>query len=162
VPSIPVTFDKPRSLTDKDELLQTVKQFIKARRPDIKLLRQRPDWSELEGFYRSCEALTTEQGCVMFRERVVIPSSLRNQELKLLHRGQPGIQRMKSLARNYAYWPCMDQDIEKVVRKCAPCSILTKQPIKAALHSWPPATKSCQRIHLVFTGPYIDGTFSSS
>jgi hypothetical protein len=98
---LPVTFDKLRSITENDALLQTVKKFIKSHWPDLRLLRQHADWSQLEGFYRRRESLTIEQGCVLFRERVIIPTTLRTKVLKLLHQGHPGIQRMKSLARNY-------------------------------------------------------------
>ena len=43
--------------------------------------------------------------------RVVIPSTLRPQMLKLLHEGHFGIQRMKQLARTAVYWPNIDNDI---------------------------------------------------
>jgi len=102
--------------TENGALLQTVKKFIKSRWPDLKTLHQHADWSQLEGFYRRRESLTIEQGCVLFRERVVIPTMLRAKVLKLLHQGHPGIQRMKSLARNYTYWPGMDHDVEEMVR----------------------------------------------
>jgi hypothetical protein len=109
---LPVTFDKLRSITEYDVLLQTVWKFIKSRWPDLRLLRQHADWSQLEGFYRRRESLTIEQGCILFRERGIIPTTLRTKVLKLLHQGHPGIQRMTPLAHNYAYWPGMDHDIE--------------------------------------------------
>jgi hypothetical protein len=74
--SLPVTFIKLRSITEKDELLQSVKKFIKSRWPDVRHLCQNPDWSQLEGFYRRRESLTIEQECILFRERVVIPTAL--------------------------------------------------------------------------------------
>jgi hypothetical protein len=110
---LPVTSNKLHSISEKDTLLQTVKKFIKSRWPDLRLLRQHADWSQLEGFYRRHGSLTIEQGCGLFRERVIIPTTLRSKILKLLHQGHPGIQRMKSLARNYAYWPGMDRNIEE-------------------------------------------------
>jgi transposase InsO family protein len=156
---LPVTFGKLRTTTQKDELLQSVKEFIMSRWPDLKYLRQHHDWSQLEGFYRRRESLTIEQGCIMFRERVVIPTVLRTKVLKLLHQGHPGIQRMKSLARNYAYWPGMDHDIEEMVHLCGPCATAAKQPPKATLHSWPPATKPWERIHIDFAGPHLGRHF---
>jgi hypothetical protein len=110
--NLPVTFDKLRSKTKRDALLQSVKKFVKSRWPDLKLLRQHAEWSQLGGFHRRQESLTIEQGCVLFRERVVIPTALRTKVLKLLHQGHPGIQHMKPLERNYAYWPGMDHEIE--------------------------------------------------
>jgi hypothetical protein len=47
-----VTFDKLCSITQKDELLQSVKKFIRSRWLDLKYLCQLPDWSQLKGFYR--------------------------------------------------------------------------------------------------------------
>jgi hypothetical protein len=68
-----------------------------------------------------------EQGCGLFRERVIIPTALWTKLLKVLHQGYPGIQRMKSLARNYAYWPGMDHDIEEMVRLCESCAKAASQ-----------------------------------
>ena len=66
---------------------------------------------------------------------------------------------MKSLARNYAFWPGMDHDIEEMVRVCGPCAAAAKQPFKATLHSWPPATKPWERIHKDFGGPHLGRHF---
>jgi hypothetical protein len=138
---LPVTFEELCAISKEDELLQTVKRFIKSRWPDLKTLRQHPKWSQLEGFHRRRESLTIEQECVLFRECIVIPTVLRSRVLKLFHRGHPGIQRMKSLTRNYAYWPGMDHDIESTVLRCDPCASAAKQPTKTTLQAWPPATK---------------------
>ena len=84
-----VTFDIYRSMTEKDELLQSMKEFIKSGWPDLRLLRQHPDCSQLKGFWRRRESLKIERGCVLFRESVVIPNVLRTKVLKLLHQGHP-------------------------------------------------------------------------
>jgi hypothetical protein len=110
-----VTFDKLRASTQKDEVLRSMKKFIKFRWLDLKYLLQQPDWSQLEVFCRRREFLTIEQGCILFRERVVIPTVLRTKVLKLFHQGHPGSQRMKSLVHNYAYCPGMDHDIGDMV-----------------------------------------------
>jgi hypothetical protein len=156
---LPVTIDKLRSIAVKDTLLQTVKEFIKSHWPDLRLPRQHADGSQLEGFYRHRESLTIEQGCVLLRECVIIPTTLQTKVLKLLHQGHPGIQLMKSLVRNYAYWPGMDRDIEETVRVCGPCATAAKQPIKATLHSWHPATKPWERIHIDYAGPHLGRHF---
>ena len=137
-----------------------MKKLIKSSWPDLRLLHQHAGWSQHERFYRRRETLTIEQGCVLFRERVVIPTVLRTKVLKILHQGHPGIQRMKSLARKYAYWPGMDHDIEEMVRLCGPCAAAAaKQPLKATLNSWPPATKPWEPIHIDFVGPNLGRHF---
>jgi hypothetical protein len=70
---------------------------------------------------------------------------------------------MKSLARNYVYWPGMEHDIEEMVRVCGPsaaaAAAAAKQPFKTTLHSWPPATKPWERIHTDFAGPHLGRHF---
>ena len=156
---LPVTFEELRTISQKDELLQTVKRFIKSRWPDLKTLRQHPNWSQLEGFHRRRESLTIEQECILLRERIVIPTVLRSRVLKLFHRGHPGIQRMKFLVRNYEYWPGMDHDIGSMVLRCTACASAAKQPPKATLHTWPPATKPWERIHIDYAGPHLGRHF---
>jgi transposase InsO family protein len=41
-----------------------------------------------------------------------------------------------------------------MVRLCGPYATAAKQPLKAILHSWPPATKPWERIHIDFAGPH--------
>ena len=53
---ISVTFDKLRSITEKDVLLQSVKKLINSRWSDLRLLRQHAKWSQLEEFYRRQES----------------------------------------------------------------------------------------------------------
>jgi hypothetical protein len=149
----------PGILSTNDALLKTVKKFIKSHWLDLKILLQHTNWSQLEGFYRCRESLTIEQGCVLFREHVVIPTTLRAKVLKLLHQGHPRIQQMKSLACNYAYWLGMDHEIEEMVHGCGPCAVAAKQSLKATLHSWPPATKPWECIHIDFAGPHLGWHF---
>jgi len=145
---IPVTFVKLRSITKGDALLSLAgRTSNSASTPTGRSSKASAD----------AESLTIEQGCVLFRERVVIPTALRTKVLKLLHQGHPGIQRMKSLARNYAYWPGIDHEIE-MVRVSGPCAAAAKQPLRATLHSWAPATP-WERIHIDFAGPHLGRNF---
>ena len=66
---------------------------------------------------------------------------------------------MKPLARNYAYCPGLDHDIEEIVRLCGSCAKAAKQPLKATMHSWPLATKPWERIHIDFDGPHLGRHF---
>ena len=66
---------------------------------------------------------------------------------------------MKSLVRKYAYWPSMDYDIEEMVRLRRSYGAAAKQPLKATLYSWPPATTSLDRIHIDCVGPHLGKKF---
>ena len=53
--------------------------------------------------------------------RVIIPTKLRAQVLEEIHRAQPGVVKMKGLARSYIWWPKLDSKIEQKVRDCTIC-----------------------------------------
>ena len=54
--------------------------------------------------------LTTQQGCILWGTRVVVPPSLQEKVLYYIH---PGMSRMKALARSYVWWPYIDSHIER-------------------------------------------------
>nr|XP_040218444.2 uncharacterized protein K02A2.6-like [Anopheles coluzzii] len=127
----------------------------------IQFVRQ--DWprnstfsGELACFYARKEALSEMGGCLLFGERVIIPKALRQRCLRQLHHGHPGVQRMKSIARSYVYWPKIDTDIAELVASCNACASAAKSPPHASPVSWPEITAPWQRIHIDYAGP-IDG-----
>ena len=100
--------------TAKDPILAQVMRFVKEGWPHAFS-------EELKDFKKLENSLSTENGCVFYGLRVIIPSTLRNHILKLLHLGHFGMQRMKQLARSTVYWPRIDFDIENLCRKCTSC-----------------------------------------
>ena len=52
-------------------------------------------------FYRIRDELSTESGCLMWANRVVIPASLRDSLLQELHQDHLGITKMKATARSF-------------------------------------------------------------
>ena len=93
-------------------------------------------------------SLSTENGCVFYDTRVIIPSTLHNHILKLLHLGHFGMQQMKQLARSTVYWPRIDFDIEDLCRKCTSCDQFQNKPTKPSIHLWMMPEKPWSRLHL--------------
>ena len=91
--------------------------------------------------------------------RVVIPSRYRQEVLSELHFNQPGMVRMKSLARLHVWWPNLESDIEKTVRDCSDCQAnRCRAPLKVSIPwIWP--TRPWQRAHVDFAGPFNGGMF---
>ncbi|RXN15281.1 gypsy-18 is [Labeo rohita] len=102
----------------------------------------------LKPFYVRKDQLSTDQGCILWGSRVIIPPKYRERLLSELHEGHPGIVRMKALARGYLWWPGLDQDIQDLVSKCTPCELGRNQPPSAPLYPWSWATTPWERIHI--------------
>ena len=69
---------------------------------------------ELQDYKKLDDSLLTEHGCLFYGSGVVIPASLQDQVLDLMHLGLDGMQRMKHLARSALYLPRINQDIERI------------------------------------------------
>ncbi|XP_060543220.1 uncharacterized protein K02A2.6-like [Pantherophis guttatus] len=115
--------------------------------------------SENEGFVNKRNELFTQGGCLLWGDRVVVPTKLRTRVLELLHEGHPGIVRMKSLARSYVWWPNMDQVISEWVGKCRPCQESRPDPPVAPIREWEKPKGPWGRIHIDFSGPFHGQTF---
>ena len=127
--------------TAKDPILSQLMRFVKEGWPHAFS-------EELKDFKKLENSLSTENGCVFYGLRVIIPSTLRNHILKLLHLGHFGMQRMKQLARSTVYWPRIDFDIEDLCRKCTSCGQFQNKPDKPSIHSWMMPEKPWSRLHL--------------
>ncbi|KAL1417356.1 hypothetical protein MTO96_026936 [Rhipicephalus appendiculatus] len=69
--------------------------------------------------------------------RVVIPSALQQEVLRLLHEGHPGMTKMKAVARSHVWWSSLDEDITAAVRQCQPdmrANVLLRQLKQKIVH----------------------------
>ena len=93
-------------------------------------------------------SLSVSKEWLLHGNRVVIPTRLRPQVLKLLHTGHFGMVRMKQLARTAVYWPNIDDDIEAMGRHCTSCGEHQSKPQKPAVHPWMLPEKLWSRLHI--------------
>lgn len=56
-----------------------------------------------------------------YNDRVIIPTSLKQQALQLLHQGHMGIVKTKSRASQSMYWINLNNDLENYISKCYIC-----------------------------------------
>lgn len=154
---LPVTYKLIAAETEKDETLQKVRSYTMEGWPQSKEAVE--GGQEVQQFYARRDSLSTAQKCLMYAERIVIPKKLQKRVLDQLHKGHPGIERTRSLARNYVYWPGIDEHITKLVRSCKECSSVAKTDLKTTLESWPAPQKPWQRVHIDYAGPVNDTYF---
>lgn len=150
---IPLDFGDVRAETEKDKTLVFVKKCLRKR--EFELLNS----VELVSFYRRREELSVENGLVMWGRRVVVPSQLRKYVLAELHSGHMGSAKMKSRARQYFWWPLMDDDIVKLSNSCEECRVARPSPGKSPLTPWPETDAPWQRLHADYFGPIFGAYF---
>ena len=109
--------------------------------------------------FRRRHELTTQNGCLLRGNRVVVPPEGRKMVLEELHEAHPGVVRMKALARNYVWWPGIDKELEETVRRCETCQRHARNPPGAPLHPWEFPAKPWSRLHVDYAGSFLGKMF---
>nr|DAA65000.1 TPA_exp: gag-pol protein [Drosophila ananassae] len=95
-------------------------------------------------FYPFRNELSSIGSLLLRGNRIVVPTPLREQTLELAHEGHPGETAMKRRLRSKVWWPQMDRAVEKFVKACRDCCLVSQAPRP------PPMDR-----HLFPTGPWI-------
>ena len=149
IDSSPIDVGMIKHWIDKDALLSRVRRFVSSGWPE-----SIGDDAELRPYFCRQEELSVQSGCILWGARVVVPLKARERVIDMIHEGHPGIVRMKMFARNYVWWPKLDQDLESKVQRCVACQSKRHSPAKAPLHPWEYPKRPWSRIHMDYAGPY--------
>ncbi|GBL82621.1 hypothetical protein AVEN_263699-1 [Araneus ventricosus] len=104
--------------TDQDKELQTVIKFVKEGWPKV----ENKNWSqELKQYCKSQSDLYTNEGLPFINDKIVVPNSLRQQMLTLIHEGHFTMEKCKQRDRELMYWPGLNRDIETILSHCEIC-----------------------------------------
>lgn len=144
-----ISFSIIQEETRNDPVLQQVMKFVINGWPDKSTIITK----DVQKFVAVRDGLSITNNILSFRDRTVVPLRCRPRILQMLHNAHPGIVRMKSLARCYAYWPGIDNEIKSVVEACSSCQAALKAPKKTCLSSWPTPPRPWFRAHADFAGP---------
>lgn len=149
---LPVQAEEVARTTAHDVALCQVLRYIQDGWPEL----LGPELRDiLKPYFDRKDELTTQNGCIMWGLRVVIPAVLRRRVIALLHETHTGMVKTKAVARSRVWWPAIDKDIEETCRACSSCAEIAKDPAKAPLHSWEYPDTPWSRIHIDFAGPFL-------
>ncbi|KAF2897997.1 hypothetical protein ILUMI_08178 [Ignelater luminosus] len=102
--------------------------------------------------------LHIEQRLLMWGYRLIIPPKFRQQLLHEIHSAHNGVAKMKALARQYFWWPRLD-NIGQYVKNCEACMKTANNPEKSRLVKFEVAKYTFDRIHIDFVGPFKGKTY---
>jgi len=85
--------------------------------------------------------LSTQDDCLFFGDRIVVPEVLKNKILKILHKDHEGIVRMKMTERSVLWWKNMNTDIEKFGKECEICDQTSNVNKGKVISKWHIAVK---------------------
>ena len=80
------------------------------------------EYPSLSAYVRYQDSLYVNDGVVLYRDRVVIPSSLRHTVLSNLHSAHQGTSSMQLRAQAIVFWPGMTASIQETRSRCQECN----------------------------------------
>ena len=127
-----ITWEKIQEATASDsemlELLNTVQEGF-PQNGNMLNDYQRP-FKKLEKF------LSTSDGVILYKNRIVVPPQLRQDILSNLHSAHQGVSSMISRAEASVFWPGITLDIHRIREKCFQCN--KNAPSQPSLPPVPP------------------------
>ena len=147
-----VSVSQVKSYTKRNIVLSKVKKYVLQGRPENITSK------EITPYKQRKDELSAEDGCLLWGTRVIIPHQLRQHVLQEIHKGHPGIVRMKCLARSYVWWPSLNIDFEKKVHEYIKCQQERKMPPARPIQAWERPEKPWTQLHVDHAGPFMGKT----
>ncbi|XP_041472642.1 uncharacterized protein K02A2.6-like [Lytechinus variegatus] len=122
-------FKQVEEMTQKDEILQVLKQVVIEGWPDT--VNTVP--VEIREYWAYRDEITSHNGILYKANRVIIPKRLRGELLQRVHASHQGMESSLRKARETIFWPKMNHEIRDVVRQCSVCNEHQAQQAKQPL-----------------------------
>ena len=146
--AVPLSAQVVASETRKDVLLSKVLQITRDGWPE------HCESIQLKPYFIKWHELSVDQGCVLWGNRVIVPTTLRAMLLLDLHDSHIGMVRMKAIARQHFWWPGLNEEIESAVRQCKECQENANLPLSIpGAWNWP--SGPWKRLHIDYAGPFM-------
>ena len=126
LPIAPAMYTRFQSETNSDEELQRLQDIVLEGWPE-----NRSDLApELHKYWNFRDEISCIDGLLYKSHKLIVPNSLKNEMLDLIHQSHLGIVKCISRAKEVLFWIGMGQDIERKVRSCGICAEYQNQNAK--------------------------------
>lgn len=113
-----VTWERVQTATSSDNNMQALLALIEAGIPQSR--HEMPE--ALREYFQYRDDLHTVDGVILYKDRIVIPPSLRGEVLSCLHAAHQGTTSMTSRAEASIFWPGITPDISAIRVTCRQCN----------------------------------------
>ncbi|XP_065180067.1 uncharacterized protein K02A2.6-like [Sycon ciliatum] len=103
--------------TKKDSELQLLKKVVEDGWPET--FKATPPC--VRRFWSMRDRISYLDGILFVGERFIVPASMQQYVLRILHESHQGVEKCKYRASECVYWPGIQQDIEDMVKRCPVC-----------------------------------------
>lgn len=146
---LPITKRELQAFTNTDDTICRVIKCQQGGWPSKEVLSD-----DIRTYFEKRDEISFEEGILLWKGRIVVPKSLRNRIMDMLHDGHPGISAMQSTARLHLYWPGFDNEIANYVNSCESCQETKPHENYVPLYPWNAPSEPWARIHIDFAGPF--------
>jgi len=120
-----ITWEDVKTATASDDGLNSLLQIIETGFPNKRSMLPKAASS----FFPHRDSLYTMDGVILYRDRIVIPPSLRQTVLETLHSAHQGVSSMNARAEGSIFWPGISNDILSFRASCHHCNqMMPSQP----------------------------------
>lgn len=142
-----VTLKDVMEASDQDAILQELHQALKT---DV--------WNEeVKGFKQFKPELHAMESIIMRGDRLIIPEKLQQKVLLCAHEGHPGSSAMKRRLRQKVWWPKIDDHVEKCVKGCNACILVSSVGPPEPMRRSRMPTRAWSDVAVDFLGPLPSG-----
>ena len=127
-----ITWEQVQTATTSDDNMLLLLSAIEDGIPELKHQLPLP----IREYHQFRKYLYSTDGVVIYKDRIVIPPSLRPSCLSALHAAHQGTSAMTSKAESSIFWPGITNDIQATRANCSHCNRMA--PSQAALPPTPP------------------------
>jgi len=120
-----ITWDRVRTATSSDPNMTTLLELVECgswpAKDDLP--------HAVAEFHRFQDDLHSVDGVLLYKNRVIIPQSLRSEVLSTLHSAHQGVTSMLSRAESSVFWPGITNAVKEIRDRCRHCnSMAPSQP----------------------------------
>lgn len=101
---------------------------------------------ELRDYFVTRSELSVSRGLLLYRNRIVIPETLRDEVLRSIHDGHLGLTKCRARAQDSVWWPGITQDIRNLINTCEFCQTHRPSQLREPLKYTPLPSRPWQKV----------------